>query len=385
MPGRRFVFFENETSGLNPTCRGCMTDGQKIAKFSLKPVAAELEKLLGKPVTFLDDCVGPAVEAACAKLAPGSVVLLENLRYHIEEEGKVKLDDPVEKFVPSFKGIQVKTAQGLAAPKRLITVRDLLTHTSGISTAAVTPAGQPIDLIPLAEMCDAYARNPLTSEPGEKWAYNNNAINVLGRIIEVAGGRPYADFIQERFFTPLGMDNSTFWPDIDDLDRMAKPYSKNKETGELIEAKNTRFSLPLDNPKRTAYPAGGLFSCAADLAKLYQMILSGGEKDGHRYLKTATLKQMTTNQLGDMTKLSFTEGMQMGLGFHLVHNPIGVTESLSTGSFGHGGAFGTQAWIDPVKKRAYVLLIQRTDLPNSDGSEIRREFQKTAVETYGGK
>jgi len=301
------------------------------------------------------------------------------------EEGKVKLDDPVEKFVPSFKGIQVKTAQGLAAPKRLITVRDLLTHTSGISTAAVTPAGQPIDLIPLAEMCDAYARNPLTSEPGEKWAYNNNAINVLGRIIEVAGGRPYADFIQERYFTPLGMDNSTFWPDIDDLDRMAKPYSKNKETGELVEAKNTRFSLPLDNPKRTAYPAGGLFSCGSDLAKLYQMILSGGEKDGHRYLKTATLKQMTTNQLGDMAKVSFTEGMQMGLGFHLVHNPNSVTESLSTGSFGHGGAFGTQAWIDPVKKRAYVLLIQRTDLPNSDGSEIRREFQKTAVETYGAK
>jgi len=68
-----------------------------------------------------------------------------------------------------------------------------------------------------------------------------------------------------------------------------------------------------------------------------------------------------------------------------VYNPIGVTESLSTGSFGHGGAFGTQAWIDPVKKRAFVLLIQRTDLANSDGSEIRREFQKTAVETYGGK
>jgi CubicO group peptidase (beta-lactamase class C family) len=74
--------------------------------------------------------------------------------------------------------------------------------------------------------------------------------------------------------------------------------------------------------------------------------------------------------------------MQMGLGFHLVRTPQGVTESLSAGSFGHGGAYGTQAWIDPVRRRAYVLLIQRTDLPNSDGSEIRREFQKTAVEAF---
>jgi len=75
--------------------------------------------------------------------------------------------------------------------------------------------------------------------------------------------------------------------------------------------------------------------------------------------------------------------MQMGLGFHLVHEPIGVTESLSPGSYGHGGAYGTQAWLDPVKQRIYLLLIQRVDLPNSDGSEIRRDFQKTALESFG--
>ena len=298
------------------------------------------------------------------------------------EEGKVKLDDPLEKFVPEFKGIQLKTPQGLVAPQRLVTVKDLLTHTSGIDTGAVTPPGAPVDTLPLAAMAVAFAKKPLTDQPGSKWTYNNNAINLLGRIIEVASGKPYADFMQERLFDPLGMENTTFWPSPDHLDVLAKPYSKSKDSGELVEAKNPRFSEPLHEPKRTAIPAGGLYSCAKDLGKLYQMLLNDGEFGGKRYLKAATLKQMTSNQLGDLPKVSFAPGMHMGLGFHIVHAPQEVTESLSAGTFGHGGAFGTQGWIDPVKKRAYILLIQRTDLKNGDQSEMRREFQKAAKEAY---
>jgi len=284
--------------------------------------------------------------------------------------------------VPEFKGIQLKTTQGLVAPQRLVTVKDLLTHVSGIDTSAVTAPGAPIDTVPLAEMCVRYAGKPLVSEPGAKWAYNNNAINLLGRIVEVASGKDYADFMQERLFDPLGMENTTFWPNLDHLDVLAKPYAKDKESGALVEAKNTRFSTPLHDPKRTPFPAGGLYSCARDLGKLYQMLLNDGELDGKRILKAATLKEMTTNQLGDLPKVSFAPGMRMGLGFHIVGEPQEVTESLSPGTYGHGGAFGTQAWIDPVKKRAYVLLIQRTDLKNSDQSDIRREFQKAASEAY---
>ena len=298
------------------------------------------------------------------------------------EEGKVKLDDPLEKFVPEFKGIQLKTAQGLVAPQRMVTVKDLLTHVSGIDTSAVTPPGAPVDTIPLAEMCVRYAGKPLVSEPGAKWTYNNNAINLLGRIIEVASGKDYADFMQERLFDPLGMENTTFWPSPDHMDVLAKPYSKDKESGALVEAKNTRFSTPLHDPKRTPFPAGGLYSCARDLGQLYQMLLNDGELDGKRFLKAATLKQMTANQLGDLPNVSFAPGMRMGLGFHIVGEPKEATENLSPGTYGHGGAFGTQAWIDPVKKRAYVLLIQRTDLKNSDGSDIRREFQRAAKEAY---
>jgi CubicO group peptidase (beta-lactamase class C family) len=298
------------------------------------------------------------------------------------EEGKLGLDDPVEKHLPSFKGQKLATPQGLVAPTRPATIRDLLTHTGGLSPAMPTAANQPVDTVPLAAMADLTGRTPLVSAPGTKWAYSNTGMNTLGRLIEVASGQPYAEFVQKRFLEPLDMNSTSFWPDVTLQASLATPYRKDKVTGELIAAGNSRFSQPLQDRKRTAIPAGGLFSTANDLAQLTQMILRGGELDGHRFLKPETLKQMTTNQLGEMPKVSFAEGMRMGLGFHLVGTPTGVTESLSPGSFGHGGAYGTQGWIDPVRRKAYVLLIQRTDLPNSDGSDIRREFQRTAVEAY---
>lgn len=298
------------------------------------------------------------------------------------EEGKLGLDDPVEKYLPSFKAQKLATPTGPVPTPRPVTIRDLLTHTSGLSAASPTVANQPVDTIPLAAMVDHSGRTPLISAPGAKWAYSNTGINALGRIIEVVSGQPYPDFVQKRFFDSLDMNSTSFWPDDTLQASLATPYRKDKATGKLIAAGNSRFSNPLQNRARTAIPAGGLFSTANDLAQLYQMILRGGELDGHRFLRPETLKLMATNQLGEMPKVSFAEGMRMGLGFHVVGTPIGVTESLSPGSFGHGGAYGTQAWIDPVRRQAYILLIQRTDLANSDGSEIRREFQKTAVEAF---
>ena len=298
------------------------------------------------------------------------------------EQGKVKLDDPVEKYIPAFKGQKVAGPGGLTSPKRPVTVKDLLTHTCGLTSKSVTPANEPSDTASLQEQCDFYGEEPLQFEPGSKWAYSNAGINTLGRIIEIVSGKSYGDYIEESFFTPLGMTETSFWPNKELQARLAVAYKKDKQTRELVAAKNTRFSQPLDNRRRSPMPAGGLFSCAEDLAKLTQMILNDGTIGGRTYLKKATLRQMTTNQLGDLPKVSFAEGMHMGLGFHIVHEPKDVTESLNVGAFGHGGAFGTQAWIDPVAKRAYILLIQRVDLKNSDQSEIRREFQKAAKEAY---
>ena len=241
-------------------------------------------------------------------------------------------------------------------------------------------ANRPVDTVPLATMVDLTGRTPLVSAPGTKWAYSNAGINTLGRLIEVCSGQPYAEFIQQRLLDPLDMNSTSFWPDVTLQASLATPYRKDKVTGELVAAVNARFSLPLQNKARTAIPAGGLFSTANDLAQFYQMILNGGKLNGQRILPATTLQLMTTNQLGALPKVSFVPGMHMGLGFHVVDQPTGVTESLAVGSFGHGGVYGTQAWVDPVRKVAYILLIQRTDLPNSDGSDIRREFQRTALE-----
>lgn len=304
------------------------------------------------------------------------------------EEGKLSIDDPVEKHLPEFKGqmlVVEKSPQRvvLQKPKRPVTIKDLLTHTSGLIGNLPT-GGNALDTLTLQGAVVGYAVSPLQFEPGSKWQYCNPGINTLGRLIEVASGKPYAEFMQERLFTPLGMKDTTFWPSEEQLQRLAKSYQPKADKSGLEETTVKFLSPKLSERTRMPLAAGGLFSCASDLARIYQMVLNGGTLNGHRFLKEETLKQMTTNQTGDL-KVSFSDGMHMGLGFHIVNTPSGVTESLSRGSFGHGGAYGTQAWIDPVRKLAIVLLIQRAGLPNSDQSDMRKALQKAAVEQFGGK
>ncbi len=125
-------------------------------------------------------------------------------------------------------------------------------------------------------------------------------------------------------------------------------------------------------------PSGGLFATADDVRRFYQMLMNGGELDGVRILKPETVRKMTAVQTGDL-KTGFTDGNAWGLGICLVREPQGTTAALSPGSFGHGGAYGTQVWCDPVKGTLYLLLIQRSDIGNSDGSEIRKTLQDVAA------
>jgi len=302
------------------------------------------------------------------------------------EEGRLSIDDPVEKYLPEFKGQMLAVEKAadhvlLRKPARPVTIRDLLTHSSGLVGKSPLEPGA-LDVLTLREAVITYAMSPLQFEPGSKWSYCNPGISTLGRLIEVASGKSYAQFMQERLFTPLGMKDTTFWPDKAHLLRLAKAYKPTADKAGLEVTPIMYLSPDLSDRKRMPLPAGGLFSCATDLAKVYAMVLNGGTLNGHRFLKAETLKLMTTNQLGDM-KVSFAEGMNMGLGFHIVKTPKGVTEALSPGSFGHGGAYGTQAWIDPTRGLAIVLLIQRANLPNSDQSAMRAVLQKTAVERFG--
>lgn len=300
----------------------------------------------------------------------------------LQDEGKLSIDDPVEKYLPEFKGqmlLKEKTAEQtvLVKPKRVVTIKDLLMHVSGLVSNSPMDK-EALDVLTLKEAVISYALSPLQFEPGSKWSYCNPGINTLGRIIEVVSGTPYAEFIEKRFLKPLGMKDTTFWPNEKELKRLATSYKPGAD-GKELEATTVKYlTLPYSSKKRSPLAAGGLFSTAEDMLKIYLMVLNGGEANGKRYVSEAALKQMTTIQSGDM-KVSFTEGMGMGLGFHIVREPQGVTAKLSPGTFGHGGAYGTQGWLDPKKDAVYILMIQRAGLKNSDESPMRQAFNDAAA------
>jgi CubicO group peptidase (beta-lactamase class C family)/glyoxylase-like metal-dependent hydrolase (beta-lactamase superfamily II) len=303
-------------------------------------------------------------------IASMSKPVLAALLLMLQDDGLLSVDDPVEKHLPEFKGL--KTADGKPAQ---VTIRHLLTHTSGLSEIT---SQQALKSKTLTDVIPLYVAKPVAFTPGSKWVYCQSGINTGGRIAEVVTRKPLEKLMQERLFGPLGMKDTTFYLTEKQLPRLASSYRRT-DKGEL-EATEIRFLNGKSPTSLDRFPApnGGLFSTAADYARFCQMVLRGGELDGKRYLKPETVKLMTTIQTGDL-KTGFTPGNGWGLGWCVVREPQGVTAVLSPGTFGHGGAYGTQAWIDPTAKRVYLLMVQRANFPNSDASEVRRGFQEAAA------
>jgi CubicO group peptidase (beta-lactamase class C family) len=299
----------------------------------------------------------------------------------LADEGKLKVTDPVEKYLPEFKGQRLVLSRDkdklvLGKPKRPITIRDLLTHTSGLPAY---PAGLG-DVygkrnLTLTETTLVIAQQPLEFEPGSRWSYCNPGIDTLGRIVEVVSGSPFEIFMTKRIFGPLGMTNTAFRPQARQGDGLAKLYAI--KGGKLADAGYTL----LGPPDRSVHPipAGGLYSTGADVARFYRMMLSGGSLEGKKVLTREAVKEATALHTGEL-KCGFTEEMGFGHGFAVVKKPVGITAPLSVGSYGHGGAFGTQSWADPEKDLFYVLLIGRVGLKNGDASDLRRELQCLAIE-----
>jgi len=286
------------------------------------------------------------------------------------EEGKLSLDDPIAKYVPELAGL--KTANG-KTPR--VTLRHLLTHTSGMGEATdeeAKPARSLSDLVP------AFASKPLAFEPGSKWKYCQSGTLTLGRIVEIVSGVPFEVFLRKRIFDPLGMKDTTFYLSEAQMPRWVIPA---KREGEQLVP--TEIGLLYGHPPTWGdhYPAsnGGLFSTAPDYTRLAQMLLNGGVLDGRRYLTAESVRMMSTVQTGDLVA-GFTPGNGWGLGVCIVRQPQGVTEMLSPGTFGHGGAYGTQVWIDMKRGVALIMMIQRSNFKNADDSPVRLAFQKAALE-----
>jgi len=289
----------------------------------------------------------------------------------LQEEGKLSIDDPVGKYIAELahqKGPDGKPAK--------VTLKNLLTHTSGMLLEA--PAAELKDCKTLADLIPIYAKAPLRFEPGTKWEYCQSGINTLGRIVEVVSGESLPDFCQKRIFGPLGLKDTTWYPTEEQAARLARTYKL--ENGDLVESPiGFMHGKPVTAHDR--YPAanGGLFSTASDYGRFARMLLNEGSLDGHQYLKPETVRTMRTIQTGEL-KTGFTPGDGWGLGVCVVREPQGVTAMLSPGTLGHGGAYGTQAWIDPAKGIVYILMVQRANFPNSDASPVRQVFQQAVAD-----
>jgi CubicO group peptidase (beta-lactamase class C family) len=285
----------------------------------------------------------------------------------LQDDGKLNVDDKVSKYLPAFADMKLTNGEPAA---REITIRDCITHTAGLT-------GNQIFTGSLSAAVDELAERPLGYQPGEQWQYSPG-LNVAGRIIEIVAEQPLQDFLQARIFAPLGMKQTTFFPNESQRKRIATLYGPGEDADALVAVEN-RITDP--NSVQAPNPSGGLFSTARGMFRFYQMVLNGGEFRGQKIVSKAAVEQMTSPQTGDL-RTGFTPGNCWGLGWCIVREPQGVTEVLSSGSFGHGGAFGTQGWVDPKTKTIYVLMIQRTELPNSDASDIRKRFQQVGSDVF---
>jgi CubicO group peptidase (beta-lactamase class C family) len=293
----------------------------------------------------------------------------------LAEEGLLALSDPVEKYLPEFRGqMMVESREQdrviLRKPPRPVTIRDLLTHTSGLPEMPPEGLGGVrfyYDMNrTLAEAVVFFSQMPLEFTPGSKWSYSNPGIATLGRIIEVVSGQPYETFLTRRVFEPLGMKDSFFFPPEDKKARIAAVYEKRdgklQSMGERIYRKGAKYPMP----------EGGLYSTAQDMAAFYQMMLNGGSYQGKRILTRFSTQVMTMLH-------SEGTGANWGLGWQVARGASSTLNLSSEGAYGHGGAFGTYGWVDPAKDLVGVFMVQNFGFPDGGARAVFIGMANAAV------
>ncbi len=299
------------------------------------------------------------------------------------EEGHFRLDDPVGNYIPAFKEhtVLTKFVPGDStfeskATRRRVTIRHLLTHTSGLdyadigspefrgiyAKAGLSALGREGDV--LAAKIDALGRLPLKHEPGERFTYGLS-IDVLGRLVEVVSGMPLDQFFRTRIFEPLGMRDSYFAIPAAKRDRLVALHSM--KDGKLVAVHDTSGGSHTDFPARpTTYfsGGGGLSSTTADYARFLQLFLNRGELDGRRLLGRKTVELMLTNQMGALSPA-------FGLGFELETPETDHRSPVSVGSFSWGGAFNTTYWADPKEKLVGLIFTNTSGGPVALGDPFK--------------
>ncbi len=297
------------------------------------------------------------------------------------EEGRFRLSDPVSKYLPEFKNMKVlvtkPAAEGgqaqeqLVPAKREITIRNLLTHTSGLTYhwdprvgAKYAEAGITHGLIQtedsLADGIKKLAQIPLVHQPGEAFTYSLS-VDVLGRLVEVVSGMPFDDFLRKRIFTPLRMNDTCFYLSDSQVPRLAAVYGADpngtvKRLGNGILGEGpmrATVTYPFEGPKRYCSGGGGLCATISDYARFCQMMLNGGALDGARLLSRKTVELMTADHVGELSP-----GSGFGLGFGVTRNLREAGELTSVGAYRWGGYWYTTFFIDPAEKLLGVCMVQ---------------------------
>ncbi len=288
----------------------------------------------------------------------------------LQEEGKLLITDRVGKYLPEFARTTVgvpndRGGYDVVPATRPIVIRDLLTHTAGISygTGAAADQWQEAGITgwyfanrdePVGETVARIAALPMTSQPGTRWVYGYNT-DILGALIAKVSGQPLDVFMRERILDPLGMDDTHFYLPSDDRNRLATVYSASR--GGLERAPDASIMAGqgeyVDGPRKSFSGGAGFLSTASDYARFLQMMLNGGELDGVRILTPKTVELMTTDHLRG---IPFRTGQGFGLGFSIVTDLGARGIPGSVGEYGWGGAYHSTYWVDPQEELVVVYL-----------------------------
>ncbi|MCW3097532.1 MAG: estB 1 [Chthonomonadaceae bacterium] len=299
--------------------------------------------------------------ASMTKMFVGASIMM------LVDEGKVSLDDPVTKFIPQLgKWMVVEekdTNHVLFKPLvRPVTIRHLLSHTSGLTGMSELQQVTGSDSTPLKVRALSSVTGPLQWQPGEKYQYGNQGMNIAARVVEIVSGMPYEIFLQKRFFDPLGMTETTFWPSDAQIARLANTYGPNKNGPGYAKGEIDFLTKPFsDRVHRYPEAAGGLFSTTHDILRFGLMLANNGELNGKRYLSPAAMDELRKEQTG-------TAKVNYSLGYH-----------LRNGMFGHDGAYGTDLSVDPKTGMIAIFMVQCT---SDDRWTARDLFLKTATEVF---
>ena len=293
------------------------------------------------------------------------------------EEGKLQLDDPVAKFIPAFKdvkvGVEKKGDDGnltldLVAPRRPMTVQDLMRHTSGITYGffgeglvkkAYVDAKIFSEDVDNAGFADRIAKLPLAYQPGSTWDYSHST-DILGRVVEVVSGKSLYQFEKERILDPLGMKDTSFYvTDKAKQPRIAEPFPNDRKIGNDAEMNDPRVARKWESG------GGGMVSTIGDYARFVKMLLNGGTLDGKRYLSPKTIAYMGSNHIGPASGVVNGAyylpgpGFGFGLGFAVRTEPGVSAMEGSVGEMNWSGAGGTTFWVDP-KEDMFVVFMSQT-------------------------